>query len=367
MSRHREHKVIKSYFSFKKISIPVIIGLGIAIFMIYRNFDRDIARQIHWTFYSIFWLLSALLLVAIRDIAYMYRIILLSDGRLSIRQAFQVIMLWEFASSVTPGIVGGAAFALYIIHKEGIEMGRTTAIVMISAMLDELFFLLVVPLVFLIGWGEQIFPLKGTSFFLGVQISMKGFFYIGYFFLMLLTLIILWGIFISPQGFKALLVGFTKIPFLKKLRRKAIRTGNEIILTSTEFKRKSFVFWLKAFGATFFSWTARYWVVNFLIMAFVVVDQHFLIYARQLIMWVIMLVSPTPGSSGVAEFVFSGFLGSFIPSGLAPVLALLWRLISYYPYLIIGAVIIPIWFKRVHLRAKREKQALALSENKQTE
>ena len=113
-------------------------------------------------------------------------------------------------------------------------------------------------------------------------------------------------------------------------------------------KGKSIWFWLKAFGSTFISWTARFWVVNVMILAFSPVNNHFLIYARQLVMWVILLISPTPGGSGVAEFIFSDFLGEFIIPGLAPGLALLWRLFSFYPYLFIGAIILPGWLKRVY-------------------
>ena len=64
-----------------------------------------------------------------------------------------------------------------------------------------------------------------------------------------------------------------------------------------------------------------------------------------------MLVSPTPGGSGFAEFVFTRFLGEFLPVGPGKIgavivmLALLWRLISYYPYLIIGVFIFPKWVK----------------------
>ncbi len=72
----------------------------------------------------------------------MYRIRLLTDKQLSWRNSFHVIMLWEFASSVTPpSIVGGSAVALFIVTKEGIKPGRATAIVMITALLDELFFI----------------------------------------------------------------------------------------------------------------------------------------------------------------------------------------------------------------------------------
>ena len=120
-------------------------------------------------------------------------------------------------------------------------------------------------------------------------------------------------------------------------------TGTDLIHTSRMFRNKSLFFWVKVFTATFFSWTARYWVVNFLLLAFFLVDDHILIFARQLVMWVMMLVSPTPGGSGFAEFVFSRYLGDFIPLGFAVVMALIWRLVSYYPYLFIGAIMLPRW------------------------
>ena len=59
-------------------------------------------------------------------------------------------------------------------------------------------------------------------------------------------------------------------------------------------------------------------------------------------MWIMMLVSPTPGGSGFAEYVFKEFLGAYIPAG-AIALALCWRLISYYPYLVVGAILLPRW------------------------
>ena len=132
-----------------------------------------------------------------------------------------------------------------------------------------------------------------------------------------------------------------------------IGVGDDIITTSEELKGKNTVWWAKAFASTYVSWTARYWVVNCLILAFanpanILVDgfgDHMLIYARQLVMWVIMLISPTPGGSGIAEFAFSGFLKDFIPLGLVGALALIWRLISYYPYLFVGALVLPRWIK----------------------
>lgn len=352
MSQHRK---ILSLFRFRRIIIPVVIGLAVASYLLYDSFDKEVFSQVHLSWKSYLWLFCALLLMGVRDVSYMYRIRLLTDKQLSWRKSFDVIMLWEFASSVTPSVVGGSAVALFIVNKEGINMGKTTAIVMITALLDELFYIIMVPIVFILVGGSKLFIAAREIVIFGMTLGSKQIFIVGYLFILMLTSIIVYGVFINPRGFKWILLKVFKLPFLRKWRTKAQETGDEIIITSKEMKGKPFGFWFKAFFATFFSWTARFWVVNFLILAFVSVNDHFIIYARQLVMWVIMLISPTPGSSGVAEFAFSDFLGDFITPGLSPTLAILWRLFSYYPYLFIGAIILPYWIRRVYFKRKMIK------------
>ena len=348
-------KVLR-FFQLKRIIIPLILGLGVATLMLVRDFDKEAFLRINWSVYTFLWLLVALLLQAIRDLAYMYRLRVLTGRRISWRNSFDVIMLWEFASSITPSIVGGAAIALFIVNREGITMGRTTAIVMVTAMLDELFYILMVPVVILVIGMNNLFV--GDAGFL-MNLGGKQAFIFGYFFILLLTIIITSAIFISPQGFKQILVMLSTLPFLRRWKKKAVQTGDDIITTSREMKGQPFSFWAKAFGATVFSWSARFWVVNALIMAFRSsseqlshIGDHFLIYGRQLVMWVILLVSPTPGGSGVAEYAFPIFLGEFIPPGLQTALGLLWRLFSYYPYLFIGFIILPFWIRRVYVKPR---------------
>ncbi len=340
---------ILRFFQLKRIIIPIIFGLGVAVVLIIRDFDREAFNKINWTYYTFLWLLLAIILQAIRDIAYMYRLRLLTDKQISWRNSFDVVMLWEFASSITPSIVGGSAIALFIVHKEGLSVGRSTAVVMITALLDELFYLVMVPLVILFVGLNNLFITSGTFM---MNLGSEGVFIAGYIFIFFLTIIILTGVFISPKGFKKVLVKIFSLRFLKKWKEKAAETGDDIIATSTEMKGKSFAFWAKAYGATIFSWTARFWVVNCLIMAFNTVGEHMLIYARQLIMWVILLISPTPGGSGIAEYAFPLFLGDFIPIGLESALGLLWRIISYYPYLFIGVIVLPFWIRRVYLKRR---------------
>ena len=339
---------VKELFTAKRIAIPLIIGLGVTIYMLWKNTDWTEFAKVNWEIQAFLWMFVGFLMMTIRDLAYMYRIRVLTDNQITWRNSFDIIMLWEFSSAVTPGIVGGTGVALYILNKEGLSVGKSTAMVMLTALFDQLFYIVTVPIIILIIGTQFLFPVELQKEFLGFVLSAKGIFVLGYCVTFLFSVVFVYGIFIKPQGLKKLLLFIFKFKYLKKWKHKIEQVGDDIILTSKEFRGKSFTFWIKASIATFFAWTARFWLVNFLILAFTPVGEHFLIYGRQLVMWLVMVVFPTPGGAGVAEFAFKGFLSDFIPIGLAGLLAVLWRLASYYPYLFIGILVIPKWLKKVY-------------------
>jgi uncharacterized membrane protein YbhN (UPF0104 family) len=310
-----------------------------------RLTTRDILRTIDWTWYSTGWLLMALLATAFRDLGYIYRMRVLSDGHLSWRQSFNVTFLWEFASALTPSVVGGSGIAMFIIGREGIPLGRATAIVLVTALMDELFYVIMVPLVFLAVGMNNLFPAQLDHAFWGLPI--KTIFGIGYLFILVLVGAIFYGVFFRPRAFKFALLRVFKLPFLRRWRPAVIKVGDDIVLTSEELRGKSRDFWAKAFAATCFSWANRFVVINLIAAAFFTVNDHMLLYARQLIMWVILLISPTPGGSGVAEIAFSGFFRDLLPAvGYIGAIAVIWRVLSYYLYLFIGTLILPRWLRR---------------------
>lgn len=339
---------VTTLFTPIRIAIPILIGVIVSLLLLFYSTDWNVFKNISWGISTILWLFVALIFMVIRDLAYMVRIRLLTDNKLNWKKSFEVIMLWEFASAITPSVVGGSGVAVYILNKEGINIGKSTATVMITALLDELFYIVTVPLVIFVVGTSSLFPISMEREIAGYVLGTKQLFIVGYVFILLLTTIILLGIFFSPKSLNNFLGRLGKIKLLKKWKEPLNQAGLDIMESSKQFKSKNFIFWLKAFGTTVFSWTARFWVVNFILLAFTPSLNHLLIYARQLVMWIIMLISPTPGGAGVAEFVFDGFLKDFTPYGFAIVLAILWRLISYYPYLIIGGLILPKWLKRVY-------------------
>lgn len=327
-----------------RIFFAVLLGLGIVALLLIKDFNKEAFKQMPLTFSAFMFFGLAILFMVFRDLGYMIRIRILTKNDLTWRQSFRVIMLWEFSSALMPSAVGGTTIAMIFVNREGINLGRSTAVVMATSFLDEIYFILMFPLLLLTIKVSRLFDVGISSEFLWFAV-------IGYSLKLLYTIVLSYGLFINPRGLKWLLLWLFKLPFLRKFRYNAYLTGTDIVTSSKQLKKESFGFWFKAFMATFFSWTSRYWVVNALMLAFFTISDHFLLFARQLVMSNMMLLSPTPGASGVSEYVFTRYLGDLIPVDLAVLgsvsvlLALLWRMISYYPYLIIGAIILPKWIK----------------------
>ncbi len=324
-----------------KVILPAVIGLGVVAYMFYREFDPAVFDKITFTYTSALWIFVAFLCMAGRDFGYMMRIRILSDRQLGWRAAFKVIMLWEFTSAITPSSVGGTSVAVMYVHKEGISVGRSSAIVMITSLLDEMYFVIMFPLLLWIVGSGPLFNIPDSPGWTHGIIVVA---LIGYTVKLIWVLVLVYGIFINPRGLSKLIFRIFHLPLLRRWKRGAANAALDIMVSSADMKSKGFKFWFNAALSTFLSWTSRYWVVNFLFLAFFAVHEHFLIFARQLVMWIALLISPTPGGSGIAEFMFDKFLGEFIPiAGFSIALAFLWRLISYYPYLIIGALVVPKW------------------------
>jgi uncharacterized protein (TIRG00374 family) len=337
-------------FSPKKIIIPIVIGLLAIVlaFFFQQDFDLDkVVQNIGRA--SMAWIVMAFVVLLIRDGGYMYRIKNLTNNQITWKSSFYIILLWEFSSAVTPSVVGGTAIAVFIMNREGLSFGKSLSFVMLTAVLDNSFFMIASVLV-LILVPNMFEGLSGIFQSGGAQ----GFFYTSLFLIFAYTILMVYGLFVSPNRFKLFLVSLTANRLLKRFRRWAVQTGNETITASEFLKGMTYDFWLKAILSTLVIWLSRYFMLNCLIAAFAYsfnplsVLDHLTILSRQIIMWIIMLVSPTPGSAGSAELAFTSFFDSYLQvSGLTLVVAAFWRLITYYAYLLIGILLIPQWLRRI--------------------
>lgn len=340
----------------RRLIVPILLGLGVVGYLLWREFDPVAMKAVDWNATALFWLSMALLLFFVRDAAYVYRLRLLTEGKLSWRQAIQVIFIWEFASAATPSSAGGTPMAIYLLTKERISAGRSTAIVMLTIFIDELFFLIAVPLGFLLIGMETLVPANTAASELvndTLLRGLQGWFIVGFSIIFFYTILLGYGLFVNPLSVKRLLHKLFSTRLLKRWHKAAITTGTDIIIASGELRKKNVWFWAKAIMATLISWSARLLVVNCILMIFGGELDHLLVYFRQTVMWIIALVSPTPGGSGFAEIAYSAFLGDYSPKGLMGGVVLLWRLFTYYPYLFIGIILLQFWISRKFLKSKK--------------
>jgi uncharacterized membrane protein YbhN (UPF0104 family) len=138
---------------------------------------------------------------------------------------------------------------------------------------------------------------------------------------------------------------------MKRFQVAAQKQGDELVIASAALKNVGLGYWMRAIGATFAVWTSRYLIVNCLLAAFVglAFTDHLLIFSRHVLLWVILLIGFTPGAAGFAEISFQAFFGNYTEGIVAiTIVALMWRIVTYYPYLIAGAIFLPRWLKRVY-------------------
>jgi glycosyltransferase 2 family protein len=347
-----------------RIIIPILIGLTVVGYLFWKQYDPEKFAEIDWNSHTTFWIGISLILLIIRHAAYAKRLRTLSEGEFSWRKCIELIFIWEFSSAVSPTSLGGSFVALFVLSQEKLSAAKTTTIVIYSAILDTIFFVGTLP-IFILMLGPAIIRPKMTHFY---DIDGWGFTFLGAYSLMVAYgFAFFYGIFINPRPIKKIVVSATRLKWFRKYRHKAITLGNDIIVVSKEMKLKKWTFHLSAFLSTATAWSCRFLLLNCLIIAFVPSTptdfiSQFKLYSRLETMFVIMAFSPTPGGVGIAEATFGGFVTDYITNtNLVLTVAVIWRLITYYSYLLIGTIIIPNWIRN-RLNERKLRRLLKDSE-----
>lgn len=328
-------------FSGWKIALPLITGLGVVVWMFLKEFDPDSLKTVHISLMGVLFLVVAIVLMLLRDMGMIWRFRLLTGKQLSWKQAFNVHMLSEFTSSVTPSALGGSALVVLFMNKEGVSVGRSTAVMFAGLLLDELYFIVACPLMLVFMPVNELFN-ASTVVTSTISLVVKTI----YLLIVLWTIILYIGLFHRPDLISRLFGALFSLPVLRRWKQSVDDFGHNIVESSRELRSKSPLFWFKASLTTFLTWTSRFLVVNALFLIFTQDIDQVVIFGRQLVLWLVMIISPTPGGSGISEYAFKQYYND-IALGSGPVLLIivLWRLLSYYLYLAVGTMIIPGWLQ----------------------
>lgn len=338
-----------------RMILPVLLGLTGVAYLFYQQFDAEKFREIEWSGWAFAWIGLSLLLLSARHVVFAYRLKVLTGGDFfSWRKCLELIVLWEFSSALTPTSKGGPFVMMFVLTREKLSAGRTAAAVFYTMICDAGFFVVVLPILLALYGPPMLYPGMNSyddqnlasGVLVGTYAMMLGYW---------LTLVFF--VFLRPQWAKKVLSGLARLAWLNRFAPTLTRLGEEFALAATELRKQNAWYHIRVILCAIGAWTSKFLMINCLIIAIVPstpIDggtQAF-IYARLVAMFIIMAFSPTPGGAGLAEIALAGFISDYVPQGVGLVVALLWRGMAYYGYLIAGALVVPGWVA-AHLGRKR--------------
>ena len=321
------------------IAIPIVLGMGVIAYLFWKDFDLSIFASIHPDGRMCGGIALAVFCMLNQNLGLTARYKIITCGKLSWVEAFRVNMLCEFTSAATPSAVGGSGLIAVYLHKEGLKGGEGTSVMIACLFLDELFLTLACLIVLVFYPLDELFA-NDEAFGSGVQwvfctvLALVGAY----------TLLLYVALFHKAVWVKKALVALFSLPLIRRWKGNIEKLGDDLVDSSIELSKRSWGFWLKCFGVTAWSWCSRYWVVNALLFAFAAKGDQLLAFVRQLVIWLTLIIVPTPGGSGVGEYMFKVYYGDFFQvAGTALIVAFIWRIITYYSYLIGGVCVLPGW------------------------
>jgi glycosyltransferase 2 family protein len=323
--------------SFLTILWPILLGVGVLSIIGYFTFEANaFSRMVDslnpWI------MLGALGTVLVRVVMGGWRLSYVSHRKLSFRGGIKGQLAWDFASNVTPSLVGGAPIAAYYIARSTsaesnrpVRMGEVTAFMMFIMLLDQTWFALSVPIILLSAIFLDVIPSSAGS--LGMYTAVI--YFVGF---------MAWtGMFAYATLFRPELLGrvadfVCKLPFLRKFRDRVSAEMEEYQGRAAHIRSQPFAFYIRGLLLTGATWTARYLLVVFIVWSiFPGVDQV-LLFLRSMAMTIGSLVMPTPGGAGGVEGLYVLFFSSMMPTAfLAPTL-FAWRVLGYYIFLGFGVL-----------------------------
>ncbi len=348
----------------KRIWWPIILGMGtVAYLIIQDNHGRQATLRMLYPSSGLA-MLMALFMIFLRDAAYIWRLRILTQKALAWKESLCIVILWEFASSVTPSVVGGGLVAIFLLSRSRFTLGKSLAYVMLTATFDNLFFLFTAPIGYgnLLCHGEQ---LQVVAKAYGDR-SLHWVFGLSYVLIGVYTFNMCWALLFAPHKFQRLLARITRISWFKRWKEAASQHSQEVIMASRAVRGMSPTYWIQLALTTLLAWTARYLTLNCLVHAYVPLSfgEHLGVLGKHVILWVVMLISPTPGSSGTAEFFFQQLYQPILGDYTLGV-DLVWRLLTYYLYLVLGLLYLPYWIRKTATRTPKDtNQASSDSVNK---
>ena len=304
----------------RRFLLLFVLVFGISAAVIYTTVDintlQNLTRFHPWS------LLLALLAVGFGmffDGSRLMHLVKISNEKITLYQAVQVIFGNYFLALLTPGATGGAVAQVMFLRHAGVPTGKAAVLVIVRTLLSIFFLALCMPFIFL--HDEGIVP--------GVSNDI----------LMAVTLAAFLGIVFTVVGARRGFLDYVVVWIARRLHDKKrhqlfglYRDTKSAISLLLGAPRLMLVVFLES-GLNLL---CIYAVVPCLLLGLGVTDADwYTVMGRMIFLNMLLYFSPTPGGSGIAEGGFVLLFAATVPAGTVGIVAVCWRLIAeYLPFLI---------------------------------
>jgi glycosyltransferase 2 family protein len=280
---------------------------------------------------------GAIAMLLLRVIMGGWRISFISRHALGFKAGIKSQLAWDFASNISPSLVGGAPLTAYYIARESrvppnkpIAIGDVSAVMTYVMLLDQVWFALSVPILLIATFSMDVIP---------PSVGLLGTWTIVTYFVILMayTGLFAYATLYRPEVLSKVAGRLFRLPFLRRFQDKVVAEMKGFELRAAVLRRQKSDFFLRGFLLTTGTWIARFGLVVFIIWSIVPDVDLVLLGMRSIAMAMSSLIMPTPGGAGGLEGLYTLFFRDLLPdtSLLAPSL-LTWRILGYYIFLVFG-------------------------------
>jgi uncharacterized protein (TIRG00374 family) len=325
------------------IALSLILSLTFIVILLYltvkpEDIEMLMQRNIHYEFF-----VFAAVLNFISWCIWGLRLKLLSNAankniNISWWKSTKIVMANLFLAGITPSMAGGEPVRIYLLKKEGMTTGGATASALGERLLDAIFLLICVPIaLFILRNNLQEIGIGAVG--IGLTIGVVIF---------LIAIILFFYAIIRPNRVKGVLIWINKkfSRFSKKKEKHSTvidRINREVDnfhnCMMTFLKHKKTTFFISGI-LTMFMWLSAWLIASFILMGLGLNPFFVQSIAAQVILIIIIMMPTTPGAAGVTEGSAGGLYYFIIGASnlyLLGVFILIFRIITYYLNLIVGA------------------------------
>lgn len=319
-------------------SIIVVFCVLLIIFFIFsENGLLDLvwaSSNIQW-----YWIAAALfchICNASIDVVLTWQFVRQKYKQISFKAAFKTAVVGHFFSAVTPGGSGGQPMQVFYLHREGVDVGFASSMLIQKFAVFQICATLYAVFLFAFKSRFILSQIKGTW--------MIAFCIVGFLSQILVMAFILLSAFMPKLLKKLLGIVALAIKRIKPKRdteswvRKTQQKINTFYISNKRFLKNPKLIVISFVEVTVqitFIYSVPYFVYKALVPEGS--GEWFMMLCAVAFVTIVSSMIPLPGASGVSELAFSVFFRVFFTQTTLKSAILIWRVITYYLVILFGA------------------------------